>query len=556
MEMATQTESRTVEVGIQAGGPATAEVAIQTGGPDTAEMATQAGGPETAEMATQAGGPEMATQSGQASIQATWETAEANTQADWIEATRLGLRMSSQAHAARGQLVLFRAPTGTVVNMCQTCAFEFSEFFRQGVMWVEVKLRFEETREGPYLRQYWYLTNTCSEETPEETLVPYAYGELTTYVERHSGGITAVYSHHLTQVTTILEIGGLLYCETSTRSTGVAMDAGGAWTRLESAETLRAPLFTPQQAPDDDAADARGIDYPAPGPDDAAGPEGGDDSPAPEGADDAAGPEGGDDSPAPEGADDSASGPEGADDSPAPEGADDSPAPEGADDSASASAGYDTVDDAAAAPGDISVNGQVPSVYYIFQSTGLGDFSLRLAGLREAFAVLLAQPETANFIAVTGSMLLKNMATFNGKDAGASQQAFDELVAFTQTLTSTVTAELLEVGIHHFNLLDVVFELLLFRNLHQWTAVRVVPQAQGRFLDHLATVVQSFLPYEAWPPQALQCWALLLSEALSYLVETLSLDVWACHQPQHLAQRVFCSLECHIDQLLSVMPSA
>ncbi len=29
--------------------------------------------------------------------------------------------------------------------------------------------------------------------------------------------------------------------------------------------------------------------------------------------------------------------------------------------------------------------------------------------------VLLAQPETANFITVTGSMLLKNMATLNGK---------------------------------------------------------------------------------------------------------------------------------------------
>ncbi|XP_063064142.1 uncharacterized protein LOC134456641 [Engraulis encrasicolus] len=602
-EMASQTECLTAEVATQAE-PATAEAATQAGRV-TAEAGIQAiwG---TAEAGIQAvrGTVEAETQAvwatSEAGIQAERETAEVDIQVDWIEATTIGLQQSTQAHVARGQLVLFEPPTGTVQGMCQMMGFEFSEVFRQGVMWVEVKLRCEEWREGPYLRRYWYLTNTCYQQTAEGIVGPYANGELVTFVERYCGGITGLYSHMQTQMTTVMEIGGLLHAETTTTCRGLSMDAAGMWTRLETTRTLLMPLdlFMPPPDATDDSAGLLEIDwYPAPddaatadddaaaddddsAPDDDAAAADDDDDAAAD--DDTAPDDDADDDSAPDDddaaddddADDDDSAPDdddAADDDSAPDDAaapaDDDSAPDddaaAADDSASATpADDDSTPDDDSAPADDSAAGpnavaplasQVPSVFYLFQSTGLEDFHLRLGGLREACTVLLAQPETANYIAVTGSMLLKNMAALNGKDAGATQQAFDALVAFAQTQTLTATTELLEVGVHQFNLLDVVFELLLLRDLG--VVVQLVPRVQGGFLDHLAAVVQSFLPSEAWPPQAAQCWQLLQSTAVFFVVEILSLDVSAYHQPQHLAQRVFSCLECRIDQLLSVMPS-
>ncbi|XP_063052630.1 uncharacterized protein LOC134447204 [Engraulis encrasicolus] len=676
VDMGTQTECPTVEVATQADGPETAEATTQAGWV-TAEASTQAAC-GTAEAGIQAvrvmaeAGCQSVWATSEASVQAAGVTAEADTQVDSTDATPL---LDAELPGASVQRTTGAVPDSgwAVQNMYQTVAFEYSEFFRNGQMWVEVKLRCEERREGPYLRQYWYLINNCSQETAEGFL-PYANGELLTYIEWYCGSITAVYSHIHTQMTTVMDIGGLLYGETSTSCRGLSMDAAGTWTRLERTDTLRMPLdqfFTPQPDPDDDSAGLLEIDwYPgddSPGPnpdadgfdadgfdadgfdadgfdadgdnagfdaadDDSADDDAADDDTGFDAADDDAGFDGddaadddagfdaadddagfdaaegfvkvaavGSPAPGPHAADAAAA----ADNSTAPgfddaDAADDDAGFDAADDAVGLDTGFDAADgleDAAAvgspAPGPhaadaadadaagtdaaaadnstapgfddaagwsgalsaaASVASQVPSVYYLFQSTGLGDFPLRLAGLRDAFAVLLEQPETANFIAVTGSMLLKNLATLNGKDAGATQQAFDEVVAFAQAPTPTITTELLEVGIHQLNLLDVVFELLLFRNL-ELAYVRLVLQAQGGFLDHLATVVQSLLPSEAWPPQAAQCWELLQSEAISFVLEILSLDVSAYHQPQHLAQRVFSSLERRIDQLLSVMPS-
>ncbi|XP_063052403.1 uncharacterized protein LOC134447048 [Engraulis encrasicolus] len=616
VDMGTQTECPTVEVATQADGPETAEATTQAGWV-TAEASTQAAC-GTAEAGIQAvrvmaeAGCQSVWATSEASVQAAGVTAEADTQVDSTDATHW---LDAELPGASVQRTTGAVPDAdwTVQNMNQTTAFEYSEFFRNGQMWVEVKLRCEERREGPYLRQYWYLINNCSQETAEG-FMPYANGELLTHIEWYCGSITAVYSHIHTQMTTVMDIGGLLYGETSTSCRGLSMDAAGTWTRLERTDTLRMPLdqfFTPQPDPDDDSAGLLEIDwYPgddSPGPDpgadgfndadwfDADGDNAGfdnaadDDSADDDAADADAGFDVADDDAGFDAADDDAADDDAADDDAGFDAADDAvgldtgfdaadgledaaavrspaPGPHAAD--ADAAAGTDAAaadnstapgfDDAAGCSGALSaaasVASQVPSVYYFFQSTGLGDFPLRLAGLRDAFAVLLEQPETANFIAVTGSMLVKNLATLNGKDAGATQQAFDEVVAFAQTQTPTITTELLEVGIHQFNLLDVVFELLLFRNL-ELAYVRLVPQAQDGFLDHLATVVQSLLPSEAWPPQAAQCWELLQSEAISFVLEILSLDVSSYHQPQHLAQRVFSSLERRIDQLLSVMPS-
>ncbi|KAG5262341.1 hypothetical protein AALO_G00274130 [Alosa alosa] len=153
----------------------------------------------------------------------------------------------------------------------------------------------------------------------------------------------------------------------------------------------------------------------------------------------------------------------------------------------------------------------------LFLSTGLEDFSLRLNGLRQAFAVLLTEEQYSNFITMAGKRILRTVAALNGQDAGAFQQAFDQLVAFAQTpgRAQTIETELLEVQIHSVKLLDVIFERVFFGQL-EGARARLAPRVQGGFLDRLVTVIHAFLPSEAWPPQAVQCWELLQADVLGF----------------------------------------
>ncbi|KAL2076311.1 hypothetical protein ACEWY4_025192 [Coilia grayii] len=596
-EMGTQTEWETAEVATQAD-RVTAEAATQAVW-GTAEAGIQAVC-ETAEAETQA----LWTTS-DASIQAAWETAEADTQADWMDGKNQRLPFSKC-------LLKTPAPTQTVQNMRQTLVFEHSEWFSNGLRWVEVKKRCVEARDGSYQRQWWYLTNTFFIETPMVFyLAKIGFKHL--LCNLCNTCITQVSSHLQTESTAVMEMEGVLFSETMTRYKGMTIAADGTVTTAERTNTLRVPIghfFAPQPAPGPDAdapgpnadapgpeagapgpaPDAPGAEADAPGPDPGApGPDAGTAAPCPDGPAPGAGARapGSDGSGAPgpdagtPGVAAAAPGPDagapGADagapgagagagapgpDAGAPDAGPGAPGPDaGAPDAGPGAPGADDgapgADAGAPGPdaGLLTEADQVPCLYHLFQSTGLEDFSLRLGGLREAFAVLLAWPQTANFMTVAGSMVFGNMATLNGKDAGAFQQAFDQLVAFIQRPDTAIDAELLEVGIHQFNLLDVIFELVLLRGL-EWHHVQLVPQAQGGFLDHLATVIQAFLPSEAWPPQAAQCWELLQAEVLSFLVEILSLDVSVYHHPQDLAERVFACLEQHIDQLLSTMPSA
>ncbi|KAG5276161.1 hypothetical protein AALO_G00128550 [Alosa alosa] len=183
----------------------------------------------------------------------------------------------------------------------------------------------------------------------------------------------------------------------------------------------------------------------------------------------------------------------------------------------------------------------------LFSSTGLEDFSLRLNGLRQAFAVLLTEEPNANFITVAGKMILRTMAALNGQDAGVFQQAFDQLVAFAQTPGHET--ELLVVQIHSVNLLDVIFEMVFFREL-EGARARLAPRVQGGFLDHLVTIIHAFLPSEAWPPQAVQCWGLLRADLLGFLKEVFSLEQSVYSQPQDLSDGLFNCLEQHVDEPL------
>ncbi|KAL2083654.1 hypothetical protein ACEWY4_021427 [Coilia grayii] len=499
-----------------AGEKETAEIATQTEW-ETVEVATQAA-PLTVEAGTQA-----ACETAEAGIQAGRETAEVDTQSDWTDAILLRIRMAS-------------GMTQTVQNTRQTLGFEQSTWFRNGLRRVEVRLKCVEKLQDSYKRQWWQLTNHFYVETAEGDLYQHAVANMVTYIKWYCGGITKVSSHLEAEGRMCLEINGVLMEETVKINKGKVIKADGTVSSTEHTETVRVPVvFPPAPPPGFGPSDAAGADADQ-GPDAESAPAAAPGSaaePAPAAAADAPGP------------DSAGCGPESV------SGSEAGPGP----DSTAATASCAT--SSTQASGDSSLlpeAAQLPSIYNLFQSTGLEDFSLRVNGLREAFAVLVARDDTANFITVAGSMMLRTLAALNGKDTGVFQQAFDQLVAFAQSPTCTINTELLEVGVHSFNLLDVVFEMVFFGAL-EGSHVRLVPREPGGFLDHLETVIQAFLPSEAWPPQAVRCWELLRAGMVAFLVEILSLDLRVYQHPQDLAELVFSSLEQRVEQLLSMMPA-
>ncbi|XP_031441367.2 uncharacterized protein LOC105894176 [Clupea harengus] len=498
-EIGTQTEWETVEVGSQAGWETaeqgtqsvcvTAEAETQSVW-ETAEAGTQAEG-ETAEAGTQA-----YWETSEVGTQATWESAEADTQADWTDVFFLAMKMASHMgllDAEHGPVLL--CGTQEVQNTRLTVGFEHAEWFSSGPRWVEVKLTCTEKLDESLKRQWFVLTNTFHVETPEGGRVQYASVKCVTYIKRDCGKIIHVSSHMETDATFYLEMAGVLMVETSTTFKGMTIAADGTVSTTERTHTVSVPAPTfpfPQPGFSPDAPDAAGPDVPC---------------------------------------------------------LDSAPGPDG--DAASSAAAPSS----AQGSGDSSLlpeATQVPSLYHLFLSTALEDFALRLNGLREAFAVLLAKEQGANFVFVAGKMILRNVATLSGKDAGVFQQEFDQLLAFLQS--HTIETELLEVGIHSVNLLDVVFEMVFFGEL-EGARARLVPRAQGGFLDHLVTVIHAFLPSEVWPHQAARCWELLRADVLVFLVDIFSLDLSVYSRPQDLSDVLFSCLEQRVDQLLSRMPA-
>ncbi|XP_062409880.1 uncharacterized protein LOC134100606 [Sardina pilchardus] len=199
---------------------------------------------------------------------------------------------------------------------------------------------------------------------------------------------------------------------------------------------------------------------------------------------------------------------------------------------------------------------EVPSLFDFLQSRSLTDFSTRLTALRQAFTILLSEAQQCNLASVAVKMILRNLATLNGRDADLFQRAFDDLVVYFQNPENalSIPVELLEARIHHVNALDIVFELVLFGMLGA-APPQLVPQVQGGFLDQLLAVVRAILPLEVWSPAADQYWQMLRADVLAFLEEIFSLELSDYSRPQALADGLFSRLEQRVDQLLSTLPS-
>ncbi|KAL7851204.1 hypothetical protein AOLI_G00215600 [Acnodon oligacanthus] len=88
---------------------------------------------------------------------------------------------------------------------------------------------------------------------------------------------------------------------------------------------------------------------------------------------------------------------------------------------------------------------------------------LRLLALRQTSTIVLSNSHHKKYVYVADRVLLGGLAARNARDLPAFHQAYDLLVTYAQDILhpEAICSELVQIRIHHFNLIDVVYELVL-----------------------------------------------------------------------------------------------
>ncbi|KAL2099664.1 hypothetical protein ACEWY4_004058 [Coilia grayii] len=535
-EIGTQTDWERAEVATQAGWE-TANAASQVL-LETAEAATQVG-LEVADAGTQAkwetaeagvlvqwptaeAGVQAVRETAVTATQAVWETVEADTQWDWADGNSITKCVTVMCVFLNMYFCNAKLQMEVQTQHRGTTATTWSTLFSLGPLMVGSKLCFGEAVEGPVRTQFQFLTNETFVVDAEGNPDTLARTDIATFIERRCGDLVHGVSNLKQEFRCLTDLDGVQVIQVTKVCKQVKLAADGSVRSRERTEVTYIPASTiPNPSPAGPGGDASAH----PGPD----------APASAGADNTAHP--GPDAPPSAGADTTAT-----------PGANTTVAP---DEDASASAGPDT-----SATPDTNAYASPGSGFNFLQSSGLGDFPARLTALRQAFTILLRHDQQCNYITVAVRVILSNLATLNGKDAHLFEQAFDTLLAYVQNPHNALSIqdELLEAGIHYVNIIDVVFELVLFGVLVE-ARTQLIPRVQGGFLDQLLAVIYSFLPCTAWSASAYRYWDMLQADVLGFLYEIFSLDLTTYSRLQALADGLFSSLEHHVDQLLSRLPT-
>ncbi|XP_066540800.1 uncharacterized protein [Hoplias malabaricus] len=194
---------------------------------------------------------------------------------------------------------------------------------------------------------------------------------------------------------------------------------------------------------------------------------------------------------------------------------------------------------------------EVPALFTYMLSKSITSFSLRLDALRHAFSAILSDQLCCNHVSVAGRMILGGLASLNARNLTDFQGAFDSLLAVAQYPPNrgAIEAELARIGIMHYNLVDVVFELVLFGVLG-----RMRPQicsTPGGFLSYLMAMLHSlFSSTEQRSPRADEFQLTVQSTLLQLLDEVFALEEHVYEDPGTLNSAVWEYIEYHTQQLL------
>ncbi|KAM9418288.1 uncharacterized protein ACWYII_021965 [Salvelinus alpinus] len=156
------------------------------------------------------------------------------------------------------------------------------------------------------------------------------------------------------------------------------------------------------------------------------------------------------------------------------------------------------------------------------------DIALRLVSLRQAFTTLLGSTLSRNHLFVAGKVLLGALVQANHMDEAKFLRTYTDFVDYLSdpSKRNDIERELAEAKIHHVNMIDVLFELVLFGLMTAQKSLMVHP---GGFVERLYALLYSFLPTAANMEPEADRYLLLLNDSCDTLPPNRDLDTNALH---------------------------
>ncbi|XP_047671605.1 uncharacterized protein LOC113660663 isoform X2 [Tachysurus fulvidraco] len=190
---------------------------------------------------------------------------------------------------------------------------------------------------------------------------------------------------------------------------------------------------------------------------------------------------------------------------------------------------------------------EVPFISCHLSQRGVTEVGVKLPALRQAFATLLASTHNQNFLIVAGKKIVMRLAAANNKEARHVRLAYEALIQFLRTPSNqeSIAAELSAAKIHHYNFVDVFYELLVFGYVINGSE----PQTfAGAFLEQLIALVNMW-DSDVWEPAAALCFAEVIDQLKELFDDLFALPRDLYSDPAALAPAVRQLLLQHVQLL-------
>nr|XP_046219984.1 uncharacterized protein LOC124044376 [Oncorhynchus gorbuscha] len=196
---------------------------------------------------------------------------------------------------------------------------------------------------------------------------------------------------------------------------------------------------------------------------------------------------------------------------------------------------------------------EVPLLNLYLTTKRVEDIALRLVSLRQAFTTLLGSTLSRNHLFVAGKVLMGALVQAHHMDEAEFIRAYNDFVDYLSDPSKKIDIEreLAEAKIHHVNLIDVLFELVLFGLMTAQKSLMVHP---GGFMERLYALLYSFLPAAARIEPKAERYLLLLNGGLMALLDDMFGQQLAWYfNPESLVTELSSLLEYHLENLMASM---
>ncbi|XP_071196376.1 uncharacterized protein [Salvelinus alpinus] len=196
---------------------------------------------------------------------------------------------------------------------------------------------------------------------------------------------------------------------------------------------------------------------------------------------------------------------------------------------------------------------EVPLLNLYLTTKRVEDIALRLVSLRQAFTTLLGSTLSRNHLFVAGKVLLGALVQANHMDEAKFILTYNNFVDYLSdpSKRNDIARELAEAKIHHVNMIDVLFELVLFGLMTAQKSLMVHP---GGFVERLYALLYCFLPTAANMEPEADRYLLLLNGGLMALLDDMFGQQLAWYfNPESLVTELSRLLEYHLENLMASM---